>query len=1221
MSRGAIFSNEVKVNRFTRSAILGALLASSAAVPALAQSVVNADFETGTTSGWTANGGIWQGGWPIDPNNFTGAPTLVSVQSAGTDAITGAQLVFSGNNSVKLNNSGGGRDVSVIRQTVLGYDDGLGTTAGSATSLYFAWNAVLQPSHGPTDSPNFSIIVQDLTTNSAALNISYSAYSAQGALDAGGNPLFRTAGGFVTSDWRVENVSVIQGHDYELIFLAADCDAGGHGGYVYLDGFGSVIPTANQNVGFDPAVSITQGANLVGSGSSTPDIVTPSGNSVSGLGTVTTRRFNGGTLTASDDSGNFTIATAGGVIDAAGASSTFSGTFANDASDIGKLTIKNTGAVGQGKVALTGTNTHSGGTEVLAGAVLEIQSASALGTGALSLLGTPTVAAALRVVGNTTITNNVFVAGDPLVDVASGVTTTISGVIADDATGPGDIEKIGAGTLVLSGQNTYTGGTIVTGGTLSAGAANTLPVGQAVSVGASGTLDLAGYNQSISTLSGAGSTTLGSAALTLSNANGTYAGVISGAGSLRVTGGTEILTGANTYTGGTTIASGATLRVGNGGTTGAIVGNVANSGALVMNRSDNVAFAGNITGTGSLTKTGAGALTLSGVNTYSGGTTVTAGSLIGNTTALQGAIVNNAAVEFAQTAAGTYAGAMTGSGQFTKSGAGALTLSGVSSITGVANVTAGTLAVNGTFGTGGMTVRSGATLGGSGSIGGNVSLESGATLAPGNSPGTLSVVGNVTLAAGSTFVPEIDGRTYSAAGGSGSFDRLALSGTASIGGTVAPVLRGITGAASNTFTPVIGDAFTVITAGNVTGSFAGVTQPTSGLAYNTRFDAIYRPTTATLVITPASYGVLGLTNNWIVNATNAGFGIDQVRPAAGTRTGGQQGLFDALYGLNSEQLRRAVTQLSGEAYAHALQSQIRTEGTVIAEVIDASCEMGCNADAITTSDALWLRYVGDYANQTGDLLSSGYRNRSNGVVGGVTMVNTGQFKFGLAASYSEDTVNSDLGGKSNIQSGGGYLYLHYLATENLSFSGALGVTLANTQTTREIDTSLGRVIASSKRKSSSLLVAAQASYRTMGTGLVTLWTDLGVELGNTSVGRISETATNADFALVMSRVNKASGHTSLGGRLQLATGKFQAALTAGWLYQIADHPSVVRGVELGNARWTVSGVNLSRSGMRLGAQAGAQLSDRISLFGSFKYTEQGSGYKYTQASGGVRIAL
>ena len=66
----------------------------------------------------------------------------------------------------------------------------------------------------------------------------------------------------------------------------------------------------------------------------------------------------------------------------------------------------------------------------------------------------------------------------------------------------------------------------------------------------------------------------------------TYAGVISGTGSLTQAGtGTLTLTGANTYTGGTTISAG-TLQLGNGGTTGSVAGNITDNAALAFNLSN-----------------------------------------------------------------------------------------------------------------------------------------------------------------------------------------------------------------------------------------------------------------------------------------------------------------------------------------------------------------------------------------------------------------------------------------------------------------------------------------------------------------------------------------------------------------------------------------------------------------------------------------------------------
>ena len=89
---------------------------------------------------------------------------------------------------------------------------------------------------------------------------------------------------------------------------------------------------------------------------------------------------------------------------------------------------------------------------------------------------------------------------------------------------------------------------------------------------------------------------------------------------------TLTLTGANTYTGNTTITSG-TLSVGNGSTTGSIAGNVVNNAELAFNRSDNLTYAGVISGPGAVIKSGAGILTLTGTNTYTNTTTISAGTL------------------------------------------------------------------------------------------------------------------------------------------------------------------------------------------------------------------------------------------------------------------------------------------------------------------------------------------------------------------------------------------------------------------------------------------------------------------------------------------------------------------------------------------------------------------------------------------------------------------
>ena len=133
--------------------------------------------------------------------------------------------------------------------------------------------------------------------------------------------------------------------------------------------------------------------------------------------------------------------------------------------------------------------------------------------------------------------------------------------------GAGGVTKTGGGTVVLSHANSYQGATNVSTGTLRTGAIGALPSTTDVTVQT--TLDLAGYNQTINSLSGGGSVALGSAQLTVGS--GTFAGPISGtSGSLSKTGaGTLTLTGTNSYTGATSVAQGILLVNGqhnNGGT-------------------------------------------------------------------------------------------------------------------------------------------------------------------------------------------------------------------------------------------------------------------------------------------------------------------------------------------------------------------------------------------------------------------------------------------------------------------------------------------------------------------------------------------------------------------------------------------------------------------------------------------------------------------------------
>lgn len=251
-------------------------------------------------------------------------------------------------------------------------------------------------------------------------------------------------------------------------------------------------------------------------------------------------------------------------------------------------------------------------------------------------------------------------AGNTLSVGGNGLSTEVSGVIADffpcgcATPGPGTLEKVGTGTLILSGTNTYTGGTIISAGVLQLG-----------NGGASGSIL---------------GNVLNNATFAFNRSDSyTFSGVISGVGVVQQNGtGTTVFTAANTYTGGTFINAG-TLQLGAGGS-------LAPTGALTVN--------------------------LGGVFDLNGHTqTVGDFSGAGNVTLGAGAFTAGAANNT------TFSGAMSGPGSFTKAGAGTMTFSGINTYTGATTVAAGTLLVNGSIATSsGLTVNAGASVGGTGTL-------------------------------------------------------------------------------------------------------------------------------------------------------------------------------------------------------------------------------------------------------------------------------------------------------------------------------------------------------------------------------------------------------------------------------------------------------------------------------------------------------------------------
>src|SRR5271166_1076355 len=230
--------------------------------------------------------------------------------------------------------------------------------------------------------------------------------------------------------------------------------------------------------------------------------------------------------------------------------------------------------VGVGRLVLTAASTYTGGTTITAG-ILQIGNGTASGS----------------ITGNIT-DNGVLEFNRP-------DTVTFPGTIS----GAGSLTQSGTGVLILTGTNTYTGGTTISSGTLQIGAGGSI-TGNVVDNG------FLAFDEP---------------------GNVIFTGTISGSGNLTQNGtGSLILTAENTFTGTTTVTPGSTVQLGNGGSTGSVVGNIVDDGTLRFNRSGTLNYSGVISGTGSVQQDGPGTTILSGANTYSGGTVVNAGTLTVN---------------------------------------------------------------------------------------------------------------------------------------------------------------------------------------------------------------------------------------------------------------------------------------------------------------------------------------------------------------------------------------------------------------------------------------------------------------------------------------------------------------------------------------------------------------------------------------------------------------
>ena len=421
-----------------------------------------------------------------------------------------------------------------------------------------------------------------------------------------------------------------------------------------------------------------------------------------------------------------------------------------------------------------------------------------------------------------TLANNIKLANtsnpDPIH--TGGNIVTLSGIVS--STGTAGLVKIGAGTLVLGGTNTYTVTTTISEGTLKVAtiAANgtAQPLGQATSAitlggtSTTGTFEYSGVTASLGRDFTVSSST-GSAGV-IKNSGG---GALTLAGTLTKDGKVLTLTGgAFTVSGKITGASANSDLVVDAATV--TLTNTTNdyNGPTIIQNSGKVIMAGDYLGIVPASTTAGNVVLNNGtlnttanvtldakrgllIGPASGTGTGTLQADVGTTLAVNGALANNGS----------------GTGSLTKAGAGNVTLTAANTYSGGTSVTAGTLQLG-----------NGGTTGDASS--GDIDVSSGATLKTSRSD-TLTLAQAITGAgnldvsntsAGTTILSKVTGNSYSGTTTVNSGTLLANNTSGSATGTSTVSVNGATAVLGGTGT--IGGA-TTVTLGQITPGTAALT--------------------------------------------------------------------------------------------------------------------------------------------------------------------------------------------------------------------------------------------------------------------------------------------------------------------------------------------------------------------------------------------------------------
>ncbi|MFL9998918.1 autotransporter outer membrane beta-barrel domain-containing protein [Paraburkholderia sediminicola] len=399
--------------------------------------------------------------------------------AGGKGGGTGSGAGITASGSLFLSNSG---STSGGSSGVASDSGGTGIIAGAGSTIDNPGGAISGGTGTGTGAGGAGITGSGLTVVSSGVisgGLGGNGVRANAITFTGGtNSLELQAGSTITG-----NVTGSGGSTNDLTLGGSTTDLSGAAGSTIFD-VSQIAATGQTNVQFQNFTLFRKTGASAWSLEGTTSAVTPwilsggtlqissDGNLGSSSGLLT---FDGGTLDIAaniSSSRAFAITSNNGTVEAdAGTTFTVSGVVTDATSGTpGALT-----KTGNGTLILAGNNTYTGGTVIAAGALQ-------LGNGGTS----------------GSIQGNILDDGALVFNRSDSV--PFGGIIA----GTGTVSQTGSGTTILTSASRYTGSTTVQAGTLAAGAANVFSPNSSFGVEPAGTLDLRGFDQTLSRLTNAG---------------------------------------------------------------------------------------------------------------------------------------------------------------------------------------------------------------------------------------------------------------------------------------------------------------------------------------------------------------------------------------------------------------------------------------------------------------------------------------------------------------------------------------------------------------------------------------------------------------------------------------------------------------------------------------------------------------------------------------------